>query len=1776
MKAQIKLLVTAILLVVVAFCAWNFSHRKGQTFATDRSIPVSKSDSDSLPQTDQASSSSNLVTAPVDAPPVEPALPSAQAQAVSPAFQKFSNWTEKFVSTPPEVRGLLLAEGERYARQRRSALNDLIKANPQRALELAIPLEVRAQLPERITQYLEERVSGQGDYVVEISDDFDKAIHEVFRWWEHDGRKYRVYVYGRRETLMSQPNLWMYGIAIGDRMAAHESAVRPLEPGEVVPEGAAQQRCPVSGRPADADGTPAFAIVSGKLESFCGQQHLEAVSSQSTVADSIYGGGTAESADPFPVVTPLGHKELLYILVNYSDDTTEPMSQAAANTLAGQISTWYLEASYAATDITPTVTPVLMMPQPKSYYLGLGDNGFGPLIADARATASANGFPAANYQLEVVRTVPAIIGPNGGPHTGGRGVVGRKGAYVATPDLSVNIHELGHNYGLSHAGKLISASGGAIGGGTVSEYGDSYDTMGSSGPAAHFNTTYKTQLGWLPGSFVQSVSASGTYRIYPADASTLVGGRLYALRVKKDFSRDFWLEIRYRSIGTAVNNLWVDNGLIFHWDVWPLSGGKSALLEMDLTDFRPPPLSIARTFSDPALGVYITPVGKGGTGADKWLDVAINFGTFPGNHSPTLTLNASSTAVAVNESATFTAVASDADGDPLTYYWLLRAATGTRDPSLYPNATQVTRSWTAPIDTVVRCIVSDMKGGVASAYKVIRVGSPTTYKISGRITRADGSPVEGVVLRFAGGYSETGYTDSDGYYAIAPFPSSPYKITPMKYGYTFTPPDYTIAGSANPPAVNFTAAESVPKVSLAATVAEIAEGCPTASTITISRTGDTTSPMTVKMAYSGTATRNVDFKFSPDLLPSSGGVYPVVIPAGSSSATIVVSSLDDSVDEPTETVTLTLFEDVPYILASPAETTVSILNRSTPVYVQVSPVQRSVCEAAASSDYPVTVSRTGATTDPLTVTLQAGGSALFGTHYQILVNGSPVGSQTFNVQLASGYASADFIVRVLNNAQTEADRAVTCTLQCSALYRVGQNSAATVSIQDDETPPTVNLAASLTTIKEQAANPDVTMTVTRPAGCMDQPLAVNIQTSGAAIRGSDYEIRIGGVATNAQPFIVTIPAASSSATFVLRALNDTALDLDRTAVCSITSSSAYSLGPNYSASVVIEDDEMSTIDISLDHEQNEPIYESPPGETANLYVSRATSGASAMGFPVTVNLRVLTSGTATFNQDYQILVNGSPVGATNFSVTIPAGVGSANAVIKALPDILNEAVESIDIEVLSSTSYRLYQYLTTVSQSINDDPTPHVTLSSAVTLAREGNTKTVTLQRAGGGPDALAVQINLTGSATPTTDYQILVGGSPVTISGGQFTITIPAQQASAAFTLQAIDDSVQETDEIVTTTVADSANYTHAAPDTATIRILDAEAIIVGGHHHSLAIRPDMGGAVWGWGNNAYGNLGDGTTVNRLTFVLAIGVSNVVDISSTTHTIAVKSDGNVMAWGRNSFGQLGDGTTTIRYTPVQLTTIGNVVAIAAGIYHTLFLKDDGTVWASGLNDVGELGDGTTQSRSTPGQVSGLSGVIAIAAGGYHSLALKSDGTVVAWGLNSDGQLGDGTFNNRLTPVAITGLSAIRSISARNHKSHAVDTSDHGWSWGNNYYGQLGDGTTLTRNSPVQIAGINNLKSIGAGYWHTVLLLNDGSVLACGSNGYGQLGDGTTTSRSTAVSCSGLTLPTTYPRSVGAGYSHSLGSMNNMGTMWSWGYNAYGQLGDNTTTNHSVPASVWD
>ncbi|OQB17944.1 MAG: Regulator of chromosome condensation (RCC1) repeat protein [Parcubacteria group bacterium ADurb.Bin192] len=323
-------------------------------------------------------------------------------------------------------------------------------------------------------------------------------------------------------------------------------------------------------------------------------------------------------------------------------------------------------------------------------------------------------------------------------------------------------------------------------------------------------------------------------------------------------------------------------------------------------------------------------------------------------------------------------------------------------------------------------------------------------------------------------------------------------------------------------------------------------------------------------------------------------------------------------------------------------------------------------------------------------------------------------------------------------------------------------------------------------------------------------------------------------------------------------------------------------------------------------------------------------------------------------------------------------------------------------------------------------------------------------------------------------------------------------------------------------------------------------------GYRNSCAIKQDQ--TVWCWGKP-----------DRSIFQLNTLGTNVSEISmGPEHACALKSDGTVWCWGNNEYGQVaGNGTFGgVDLPPTQVTTLGsNVSQVTVGAFHSCALKSDGTVWCWGHNYFGEVGDSTLNEqgesclygykicRLTPVQIASLSGqVLQIAGGTYNTCALKSNGTVWCWGINDQGQLGDGTNTGQacgynkthvckpspvqvnLTDQAIfvaNSPSSTASGTGWSELGHACAIKQDGtlWCWGANYYGQLGDGTTTVRSTPVPVTTLGNQVaslSLGGGNdtyggGHSCAIKLDGSLWCWGSNFYGMLGDGTEFSQSIPI-----------------------------------------------------------
>jgi alpha-tubulin suppressor-like RCC1 family protein len=328
-------------------------------------------------------------------------------------------------------------------------------------------------------------------------------------------------------------------------------------------------------------------------------------------------------------------------------------------------------------------------------------------------------------------------------------------------------------------------------------------------------------------------------------------------------------------------------------------------------------------------------------------------------------------------------------------------------------------------------------------------------------------------------------------------------------------------------------------------------------------------------------------------------------------------------------------------------------------------------------------------------------------------------------------------------------------------------------------------------------------------------------------------------------------------------------------------------------------------------------------------------------------------------------------------------------------------------------------------------------------------------------------------------------------------------------------------------------------------------------------------------WGDNSEGQLGDGTRTNRSTPVAVIGLPG--DIAAVAagggHTCALHGSGEVWCWGDNVYGQLGDGTRIDSPAPVAVTGLSTpAVALGAGEFHTCALMIGGGVECWGWNDEAQLGDVTGVMHMAAVPVAGSREATALAVGARHNCTINPAGQVQCWGGNWEGQIGDGSGLRRYQPANVSSRGGrVTALAAGNTHTCALAQDGSMACWGGNSNGQLGDGTTINRLSPVYTPGwAGPIQSLAAGGAHTCALIAGGSVQCLGANWKGQIGDGTALDRSSPTTVTGLSQEI---MAITAGEAHTC-TLTAAGHILCWGNNNAGQLGDGTTISRSIPTAV--
>ena len=607
-------------------------------------------------------------------------------------------------------------------------------------------------------------------------------------------------------------------------------------------------------------------------------------------------------AGPFAKASPAtstwtkGHKKILVIPVRFTDANGPTNSDfygltgwnnLTNGTMPAEINNFFLKQSYGQLSVEFTILPVINLGVSTNYYTNnLAGTPYpkwtawgepGSLADDARAKARAAGltngqaalYESANYDLDVI-ALGYVPGQAGAASDGGR-------TAICFDYFNALPHELCHCLGLQHANGYSRATfNSPVKSGTYffNAYGDVDCLMGwkegthttTPPPDRDVNAYFKYELGWLTASNLLTPTNSGLYRVHAFDQGSVDAGKNYALRVARDASHTYWLDFR-QAITNQPDAKWSQGGLEVHygadsprassgatvlWDMTPGSRGPTNATFATMHDAQ---LQIGRTYSDSEANLHITPIKKGGTSPES-LDVQVNFGPYPGNQAPTLSLAPTNLTLGAGVGQSFTAMATDPDGDTLSYYWEFddnQTPGGTDFGGVNSDARFATNGfhvWSQNGINYVRCTVSDMKGHTKtlSATVTITNGLPAPATLSGTVKDESGHPLAGAIVNNylsgvpygSASFAGSSVTAADGKYLIAvPATNTFYHVSAMCQGYTFTNSNGFVISTnyvagAGLTGVNFTRVRATRAISGGVYVAGRGYDSPTDGTLTVS------------------------------------------------------------------------------------------------------------------------------------------------------------------------------------------------------------------------------------------------------------------------------------------------------------------------------------------------------------------------------------------------------------------------------------------------------------------------------------------------------------------------------------------------------------------------------------------------------------------------------------------------------------------------------------------------------------------------------------------------------------------------------------------------------------------------------------------------------------------------------------------------------------------------------------------------------------------------------
>jgi alpha-tubulin suppressor-like RCC1 family protein len=854
--------------------------------------------------------------------------------------------------------------------------------------------------------------------------------------------------------------------------------------------------------------------------------------------------------------------------------------------------------------------------------------------------------------------------------------------------------------------------------------------------------------------------------------------------------------------------------------------------------------------------------------------------------------------------------------------------------------------------------------------------------------------------------------------------------------------------------------DDFPVITLAVSPASVTEDSTSNLVYTFSRTGATTSALTVNYTIAGTATLGTDYTG----IPTTPVIKTVTFAAGAITTTVTVDPIADNYIEPDETVALTLATGTGYTIGTISAVSGTILNDDSLITLAVSPA--SVTEDS-TSNLVYTFSRTGATTSALTVNYTIAGTATLGTDY----TGIAVTSATKSITFATGSATATLTVDPTADTTIEPNETVEVTLATGTGYAIGTTGSVVGTISNDDF-PSITLAVSPSSVTEDgAAN---LIYIFSRSGDTSAALTVNYTVAGSAILGSDYT----GVATTPSIRFITFTAGLATATLTIDPSADTTIEPNETVEFTLATGTGYTMGTTGAVISTISNDDLSIVQIAFSSMAS--ISEDGP---QNIQVVFSRSGDVSEG--LTVNFVV--GGTATVGSDYD------QRGATSFnnsSGSVSFAAGSSVAILSLDPrsDAINDGTESLVLTLTPGSGYLLGSSSTVTGTILDNNLEPGSVISAPISRGYSSDR-------------ALGESLNAGAFAVLTVNGSVVTWGDP---SYGGDSSSVADQLSSGIIQIFSINNSFAalKSDGSVVT-------WGSSAGDSSSVsgKLSSGVTQIFSNNVAFAALKAD--GSVVTWGENwANGNS------REVAGQLTSGVTQV--FSNGGAFAALKADGSVVTWGREGgdnsavVSQLRSGVTQIFSTWgafAALKSDGSVVTWgrsdiggnSSGVGEQLLsgvtqifstesafaaLKADGSVITWGNNLAGGNSIGMAPQLN--------SGVTHIFSNRYAFAALKNDGSVVTWGDIAGGGSSSG--------LSIQLGSGVTQIFSTWDAFAALKSDGSVITWGNKWAG--GDSSS--------VAGLlsSGVTKIFSNFYAFAALKADGSVITWGDTRYGGTSSG--------------------------------------------------------------------